>query len=249
MRRKIILRVALIIVLIIAIASVGFVVWASNPAQPMQEAIAALESDTDVSVNSENWIVFTPINAEPTTGIIFYPGGLVDARAYAPTMHEIAQRGDYLAVIVPMPLNLAVFGIGRASEVIAAYPSIEHWVIAGHSLGGAMAANFVRSNPDAVDGISLWASYPASSDDLSLLDVIVYSVYGTNDGLASVEDVENGRALLPENASYIAIEGGNHAQFGWYGDQNGDNPATITRETQQLQLIDSMLDLLGRVES
>jgi len=56
MRRKIILRIALIIVSIIAIAFAGFVVWASNPAQPMQEAIAALESDTNVSVNSENWI-------------------------------------------------------------------------------------------------------------------------------------------------------------------------------------------------
>jgi hypothetical protein len=28
----------------------------------------------------------------------------------------------------------------------------------------------------------------------------------------------------------VSIEGGNHAQFGWYGPQEGDNPATISRE-------------------
>jgi hypothetical protein len=27
----------------------------------------------------------------------------------------------------------------------------------------------------------------------------------------------------------VPIEGGNHAQFGWYGFQDGDNAATISR--------------------
>ena len=31
----------------------------------------------------------------------------------------------------------------------------------------------------------------------------------------------------------VAIEGGNHAQFGHYGKQKGDPDATISREQQQ----------------
>ena len=73
--------------------------------------------------------------------MIFYPGGRVDPRSYAPAARAIAAQG-YLAVITPMPLNLAVFTPGRAAQVIAAYPEIHTWAIGGHSLGGAMAANF-----------------------------------------------------------------------------------------------------------
>jgi len=43
----------------------------------------------------------------------------------------------------------------------------------------------------------------------------------------------------------VAIEGGNHAQFGWYGPQAGDNPATISREAQQEQIIEATVELLA----
>ena len=172
--------------------------------------------------------------------MIIYPGGRVDPRSYAPMAHALAGEG-YLSIIVPMPLNLAVFNPGAALDVMAAFPEITNWAVGGHSLGGAMAANFVRNHLPVLDGLFLWAAYPASGDDLSGLEVDVVSIYGTLDGLMTGAEVEASRMLLPADTVWVPIEGGNHAQFGWYGDQPGDNPATISREEQQAQTIDAML--------
>jgi hypothetical protein len=213
----------------------------------MAEAVAALESDADVQVETEPWLVFRPTDAQADVGLIVYPGGRVDPRAYAPVARAVAEAG-YQAVIVPMPLNLAVLAPARAREVMAAFPEVDRWVVAGHSLGGAMAANFVRQNPGAADGLVLWAAYPAGGDDLSERDLIVASVYGTRDGVALPEEVLAGQSLLPPDTRWAPIEGGNHAQFGWYGEQSGDNPATISREAQQAQVVDATLVVLEQLQ-
>lgn len=235
-----------IIGLVVLVAS-GFVAWGNTPARPMPEAINALQSDSQVTVATENWLTFTPAASQPVTGLIIYPGGHVDYRAYAPTARQIAAQG-YMVVIVKMPLALAVLDPNAAQEVIAAHPEIQNWVVGGHSLGGAMAANFARNNPDSVDGLVLWASYPASSDDLSTSMLKVVSIYGTLDGLATGDQIGSSRALLPGSTTWVAIEGGNHAQFGWYGNQVGDLQATISRLDQQAKIISATLTLLERIQ-
>jgi dienelactone hydrolase len=147
-----------------------------------------------------------------------------------------------------MPLNLAVFAPGRAAEVIDFFPEIEKWAIGGHSLGGAMAANFANNQPENVDGLLLLASYPASSDNLSSSSLQVTSVYATLDGFTSLDEIEASRNNLPANTNWVQIDGGNHSQFGWYGFQNGDNMASISRENQQEQVISSTIELLNRLE-
>ena len=236
-----------LLIMIPSLFVAGFVIWAETPLGPMPEALAALESDETVNVTTTTWLVFSPSQVDPTAGLIFYPGGRVDPRSYAPAAHAMAAQG-YLVVITPMPLNLAVFAPGRAAEVIAAYPEIRSWAIGGHSLGGAMAANFAHQNPSQVMGVFLWASYPSENDDLSALDLHIVSVYGTLDGVATPETVLAAQPLLPAGTLWTAIQGGNHAQFGWYGDQPGDNPATISREEQQEQAITATLDLWGVYE-
>jgi pimeloyl-ACP methyl ester carboxylesterase len=213
----------------------------------MPEAFDALQSENQVQVSEEGWIVFQPTGVQPDTGLILYPGGRVDPRAYAPVARAIAEQG-YLVVIVPMPLNLAVFGSNRAQDVIAAFPEIQHWAIGGHSLGGAMAARFAKQHPDATEGLALWAAYPASSDDLSEQDLHVVSIIGSRDGLGTGEGVEETRQLLPESAQFVVIEGGNHAQFGSYGEQPGDSNASITRSNQQAQILQATLGLLAGLE-
>ena len=235
--------VSLVIILVLVLATAGFLVWAYTPAAPMPEALAALLSDSQVQVTEEGWLVFEPADTQPDTGLILYPGGRVDPRAYAPIAREIAQQG-YLVVIVPMPLNLAVFGVGTAQEVIDAYPDIQQWAIGGHSLGGAMAASFANSHSDEVDGLALWAAYPASSDDLSSSGLQVASIYGTLDGLATGEKIDASRPLLPADTTWAPITGGNHAQFGWYGEQGGDNPAEISRLDQQNEIAAATISLL-----
>lgn len=236
-RRQKIVRLVVMTTLLFALLFIGFLVWAGRPARPMEEALGALTSDEQVMVTTEPWLVFTPVTPTVESGFIFYPGGLVDPRAYAPAAHAIAAAG-YLVVIVPMPFNLAVFAPDRAQAVIAAYPAIQHWAIGGHSLGGAMAASFVADHPDAVEGLIFWAAYPGDNASLAAqANLAVTSIYGSEDGLATIAKIEASRALLPAQSTFVAIEGGNHAQFGWYGAQAGDNPATITRVAQQKQVV------------
>jgi hypothetical protein len=236
----------LILIGILVVAVIGFVAWGLIVPAPMPEAIAALQSDENVTVTTEPWLIFEPTQETPTTGFIIYPGGRVDPRAYAPQAHALAEQG-YLVVIVPMPLNLAVFGSGKAGAVVEAYPEIENWVIGGHSLGGSMAALYAYNHPEQIDGLVLWASYPANSNDLTSSGLKVASISASLDGLATPDKIEASRSLLPASTTWLEIAGGNHAQFGWYGDQAGDNPATITREEQQAQVIQATLDLLKSV--
>jgi pimeloyl-ACP methyl ester carboxylesterase len=247
LRKRTIKFVLLSIVLVLAIAATGFLVWANNPLEPMPEALNAQQSNSQVQVTEEGWIVFEPADGQVNTGLIFYPGGRVDPHAYAPVARAIAEQG-YLVVIVPMPLNLAVFGSDRAQDVIDAYPQIQHWAVGGHSLGGAMAARFAYQNPGVIQGLALWAAYPASSDDLSGQSLKVVSLIGSQDGLGTAEGVDATRNLLPQKTRFVVIDGGNHAQFGWYGDQPGDNPATISRADQQAQVVAATVELLGALK-
>ena len=231
--------VAAVIGILLVVGLAGFVIWANNAAQPMPEALAALQSDSAVTVSQADWIEFAPASGSPTTGFVFYPGGRVDARAYAPPARALAEQG-YLVAITPMLLNLAIFDPDRANAVIAAHPEIERWVIGGHSLGGTTAAMYANRHAEAVDGVVFWAAYPAGGDSLAGRDdLMVTSIYGTRDGLATPAKIEASIPLLPADAQFVAIEGGNHAQFGWYGDQSGDNPATISREDQQAQIVEA----------
>lgn len=247
MTRKSWLRWWWVLPALLALLIGAFLVWAWTPLGPMPEALAAMESSQQVTVDGSRWLAFQPTDAAPQAGLIFYPGGRVDHRAYAPLARAIAADG-YLVVIVPMPLNLAVTGLNRADDVIAAYPDVARWAIGGHSLGGAMASRYVYNHPGAMDGLLLWASYPAASDDLSARPLAVTSIYGTLDGVATGAEIDASRPLLPSHTVWAPIDGGNHAQFGWYGEQGGDNPATISRQAQAEQIVAYSLALLDGLE-
>jgi len=232
-----------LLVLVPFLIAAGFMIWALTPLGPMPEALSALETSDSVMVAERPWYVFSPVDQQADTGFIIYPGGRVDPRSYAPAANAIAANG-FQVVIVPMPLNLAVFGIDKAADVIAAYPQVDNWVVGGHSLGGSMAASFANGNPNLVEGLVLWASYPASNDDLSESNLAVASISATFDGLTTEDDIEASRSLLPYDTIWYVIEGGNHAQFGWYGPQPGDLQATISREDQQDQIVEATIGLL-----
>lgn len=244
---RILKRVLMALLAVLLLAVAGFTIWAYTPPTPMPEALAALESDAQVEVETSPWLTFTPVGTEPSTGFVFYPGGRVDPRSYAPAARAIAEQG-YLVTIVPMPFNLAVFGANRADDVMTAHPEIALWAIGGHSLGGAMAAKYIFDHPPAMAGLSLWAAYPAGNNSLADRDALgVVSISATLDGLATPAKIEASRPLLPASTRWVPIEGGNHAQFGWYGPQSGDNEATISREEQQRQTVAATVELLATV--
>ena len=237
---------AILVISAVVVASlIGFVVWAQTPLGPMPEVDKALQSDSAVDVLTDGWITFMPIESNKSTGFIIYPGGRVHYSSYSPICRAISTRG-YLTVLVPMPLNLAVFGANKANDVINSYPDIEVWVIGGHSLGGTMAAQFAHNNPSLIKGLILWSSYPASGDDFSTMNLAATTIHGTNDGLVSTSQIDDSLEMLPSDAIRVEITGGNHSQFGWYGDQPGDNEATISREVQQEQILNATIQLLEK---
>jgi dienelactone hydrolase len=213
----------------------------------MPEALIALESDDQIQVETTPWITFTPTNVEPSTAFILYPGGRVDPRSYAPAARAIAEEG-FLVVVSPMPFNLAVFDANAAAGIMSAYPEITRWAIGGHSLGGTMAASFAAGQAETIDSLLFWASYPAENNDLSALtDQTIVSIFATNDGLVTAENIDASRVLLPTTTIWQKIDGGNHAQFGWYGPQPGDGEATISRQEQQEQIVAGTVQALRQI--
>lgn len=168
-------------------------------------------------------------------GIVFYPGGKVDEKAYAPLLLKFAENG-YVVYLVKMPAKLAVFGANAAEGIMEKEEHIEHWTMMGHSLGGAMAADFSASHDEMVDALVLLAAY--SLEDLNDLEMDVYSFYGSEDLVLNMEKYEECYKNLPDDVIEAVIEGGNHAYYAYYGEQEGDGTAGITREEQQECVLD-----------
>ena len=235
-----------LVIVLITVATVWGIQWATYARPPLPEAIEALESDDLVTITHEPWLTFTPAKDPSTTGLIFYPGGRVDPRAYASLARTIAEEG-YLVVIPEMPINMAVFNPNVADEIIEFHANIDRWAIAGHSVGGTMAAQYTDKNPETIKGLAIWASYPANSTDISNLDIPVVSIYGSREVTVTETSVGERAHLLPEDTLYIRIEGGDHHQFGSYQVNPKDHLATISRESQHQQIIQATLGMLAEV--
>jgi hypothetical protein len=238
---KIFKRILLGLLIIIAVLVIGFIIWALNPLQPTADALAALESDSKVTVTQTgDYVSFMPTGATPNKAFVFYPGGHVDYRAYAVPLHKLAEQG-YLAILLPVRLNLAFFDINAADRAIPDFPEIQDWAVGGHSLGGVAASMYAAKNED-LDGVVYWASYPAD-DTLKDSDMAFTSIYGTLD-MGGMDAFQSSASILPADTEFVVIEGGNHSQFGNYGLQPGDNPATITWQEQQEQAVAATARLL-----
>jgi pimeloyl-ACP methyl ester carboxylesterase len=206
-------------------------------------ALAAMEPDYKSSVTDGDNIVIAPGSNVPQTGIIFYPGGRCDSRAYVPVLRPLAATGS-VVVIPNMPLRLAVLDANRADKIMAAYPDIKRWIIGGHSMGGAMAAAWVYKNPGKVKSLFFLASYPSSMHAMPDSDLPVAMIYGTHDIITRKSEFEASCERLPKHSEFIAIEGGDHYQFGSFG--NVAVTATISPDEQQKQTISALQSFVNR---
>ena len=172
--------------------------------------------------------------------LIFYPGAKVEETAYAPMMKSLAEQGVD-CFLIKMPMKLAILGANKADNIRAKY-DYENYYLAGHSLGGAMAANYASELLNDYSGLFLLAAYPTK--DLTAANFPVVFIYGDNDKVLNREKLEVGFTLVPADYKKIEISGGNHAQFGAYGAQDGDDTATITPEEQWKITVDTILENL-----
>ena len=175
--------------------------------------------------------------------LIFYPGAKVKYTSYVPLMYKLAENGLDV-FIINMPYNLAFFGINKADDILSEY-SYDHMYLGGHSLGGAMAALYAARHADSrnLDGLILLAAYPTQS--LASSNLRVLTIYGSEDKVLNMDKIASGRSLMPTNATETVIEGGNHAQFGCYGEQKGDGTALISAEEQWEQTATAILQMVG----
>ena len=163
------------------------VAWWLAPFEATESALQALESDDEVVVaSSASAITMTPVAGHTGVGVIFQPGARIDSRAYARILRPIAEAGHHV-VIVKQPLGIAILASGFAPAWAADHLELDTWVAAGHSLGGVVAADNAAAL-NAVDDLILWASFPAS--DLSSGEFGAVSVFGTADGLTTIDSIE-----------------------------------------------------------
>lgn len=234
-RAKLILSICLTILLLIGINGYAYV---SDCYHADETALAAMayQAADQIQIEQDGDVTwFVP--EEPSAGLVFYPGGKVEHTAYAPLLRACAERG-ILCALIRMPCNLAVFNVNGADGVQEQFPDLEHWYIAGHSLGGAMAASYASSHADELDGLILLAAY--STKNLTQASLHALSIYGSEDGVLNRESYEKNWVNLPADTTEAILDGGCHAQFGSYGPQDGNGTPTISGEEQIRQTAEAI---------
>lgn len=221
-------RLLLILLAVVIAISAAGIFYVNDYYRADTQAMDAMTADDEYTFGiwGDGTRAYIPASGEYTSAIVFYPGGKVEYTAYEPLMTACADEG-ILCLLVQMPCNLAVLDQNAVDRVREFYPEVEHWYLAGHSLGGSMAASYAAGAGD-VDGLILLAAY--STEDLGELPTL--SIYGSEDGVLNMEKYMQYRSNLPEDAAECVIEGGNHACFGVYGAQEGDGAAAISNAEQ-----------------
>ena len=172
--------------------------------------------------------------------VIFYPGAKVEYTSYLPLCVKLAEEGVD-CFLVEMPFHLAILGMNKADKIMDTY-DYDNWYLAGHSLGGAMAANYVADHVDEFAGLVMLAAYPTK--ELVSEDLKVISIYGNKDTVLNRENLEAGKEFVPEYYTEIGLGGANHAGFGNYGPQEGDGEATMEREKQQEMTVHYIMKMI-----
>ena len=95
-----------------------------------------------------------------------------------------------------------------------------------------------------IDGLAIWAAYPADNADLADSDLPVVLIYGSHDPRVGDGDIAERQHLLPGDTGYVRIDGGDHHQFGSYEIDPQDDHAIIDRASQHDQIIEQTLRLL-----
>lgn len=227
------IRIGILALLVICVGAIAaFYIYSLDyyRASPEVDQLIQENKNRFVETDKMTMVYPNPIR-DRNVGLIFYPGGKVEAKAYLPLLEQLAEEG-VTCVLVEMPFNLAVFDTDAAEKAYHQLPEIERWILAGHSLGGAMASSYVEKNSEKLDGLILLGAYPINDEEI---DTLV--IYGSEDiqlDLTKLETVEN----------KVEILGGNHAYFGNYGEQEGDGVAVISREEQQAITVEKILGFI-----
>jgi len=212
----------LIILLFIALAIYSSTSY--KPLQGMNDAVNTIDYSDVTVTETKDHIFFT--SGFATKHILFIPGGLVEPHSYDYLMYTLALSGYDITVFKPF-FNLAILTPNYAKKFLS---DDQENIIMGHSLGGVVASMIASGNDD-ITTVILMGSYPIR--DISDKDTLI--ITAEFDINMDQEAFQDSLQYVNSNTVFYEIDGGNHAQFGWYGPQKGDGSATIsTLEQQQL---------------
>ncbi len=222
-----------------------------GPLRPSADAVVADVPPVAVRIGAfaddGGGVEVAPADGGADILLLLYPGGLVRPHAYAWLGVALAPVG--VRTLIPaMPLDLAVLGRDRASALIERHRDGEaRIVVAGHSLGGAMAASWAARHPGQADALILMGAYPAGGDDLRGSELPTLVLAAEHDGLATLEEVREGMARLPARSGLEIVGGAVHAFFGRYGPQRGDGLPTVTRARAEAEISGSVEAFLAGI--
>jgi hypothetical protein len=236
--KKILKIIGIGILTLLLIMIIGLFIYSrgSYTALPeMDDALALLDDSSYEYYEDRDEIRYTVDN--PLKNIIIIPGGLVEPDSYSYLAALLAKEG-YNVVIAKAIFNLAILNPWIGKEFIS--DSLDNIVI-GHSLGG-VTASMVFSGLEEIDGFVFLGSYPIK--DVSTASTLFLEA--EFDLGMDPEALEDSMKFVNEDTNTrIFIEGGNHAQYGWYGPQKGDGEATLTTFEQQNLVANYILDFLN----
>ncbi|NEM89738.1 alpha/beta hydrolase [Galbitalea soli] len=203
---------------------------------------AAVRADPRIRVTETgDGVALIPSSVPTGVGLVFLAGARVDPEAYAAKLAPLVDAG--VTVVIARPtLNFAIIESRPLSTFTALAPGVRKWFVGGHSLGGVRACQYAHDDP-SVGGLVLFGSY--CSVDLSRSSLPVLSVAGSRDGLSTPAKIAANARLLPASARFVTIAGADHAMFGDYGAQPGDNTATISDAEMRRELTAAVLPFLG----
>lgn len=232
-RTKIWLGILIALLVLLGIGGIGLKL---NTHQPAPAAVRASRA----AVTTNYGLAF---KAKRSIGVsvIFYPGALVAPACYSVWAKQLAAAG-VAVYIVRFPLNLAVLSGNKADQVL---PHVRGpVVIGGHSLGGVMAARYVKTHQaKRLAGVFFLASYADEKDALTKRGLPVLSVTADHDHVLNWSAYRKAKANLPAQTQYATLTG-NHAGFGDYGKQAGDGRSPVSAATQQKAVAQTLLKWL-----
>jgi len=235
---KIIVIISIIVIVLIASTTIAFFSYVNDYYHHDETADVYLKTN-NVTVTKEDGYYFFD-GSGTRRAVIFYPGAKVEYTSYAPLMYRMAEAGID-SFLVEMPYNLAILKEDAAAPIRSKY-KYEYWYLSGHSLGGVAASNYAIKHSNEFSGIFLFAAYPTKKINDRMLSLFIY---GDSDGVLNKKKYEDSKKYWNEFSEEHIIKGGNHAYFGNYGEQKGDNKATISHDDQQNEAIDAIVAYLS----
>jgi predicted esterase len=195
-------------------------------------------------------------------GFIFFPGALVEYRAYTGVAKKLSTQGILVVLFNTehfhrLPLEIFdcnMESIQKAISLIDTKYSLQcqEWSIGGHSMGSFTSQQIVLKHPGFFQSIVLLGTYRPLLIEDSDIDILV--VQATRDGMGEPyrqgpqrQQFLDSFAKLKQRKSLHDIKGGNHGGFGDYATQTFpamDNERTVSLEAMHSELVKVTADFL-----